>query len=504
MTRFRKLAAQPPIAATVAGAGVIFLALLLWLRSRGFAPGEEALRIEHIARSFQSFPYASWVKTDFTYPSEVIHHDFRAQPVPVAASWLAGLLGLGGWARPCYLTAAVVAAMLPAAHWALGGAAAAAAAWALCALAAATGFLDLVPTGALGTAGAALCLVLAHGFHRRDKELQAGVLLGLATLCRFDTSFLFPGFLISGWLSPAGVAPEGLRSRTLRSLVLVGAFAGVTSVWWMRSLLLGASPWFHPLQLDLLGGAHGTARWYPDSDSGMFHPNPRLDFYVDFERSERSIWFSWTGAFVGGFLRELVLLGAVLFALFLHGLRRPGARFLAAWTGLSIIAVLLSRAGLGDLGLRSELIPLDWIAACWFSALVTDRSFKLKVAALAIGLCVLDANRDELRALGSPRQTLMEEQAPQMARAAAELNPQQSTIAVTRGKGLALSYFLPGVPIVETPSNWNDPGILDAFLHRFRVRWALIDGDQAQQVLKSHRLERRVVESSGVVAFEVQ
>lgn len=498
MTHFRKLAAQPPIGATAAGAGVIFLALVFWARSRGFAPGDEALRIEHIARSFESFPYASWVKTDFTYPSEILHHDFRAQPLPVAVSWVAGKLGLGGWAKTGYLTAGVVAALLPASHWALGGAAAALSAWALCALAAATGFLALVPSGALGTAGAALFLVLAYGCQRRNRAIEAGALLGLATLCRFDAAFLVPGFIISDWVS--GCLSPARKAR--QTGILIGAFLGVTSVWWIRSLLLGASPWFHPLQLDLLGGEAGVARWYPDADSGMFHPNPRLDFYVEFERSERAVWFGWTGGFLGDYFREFVLLGALLFALFLHGLRRPGARFLAAWTSFSIAAVLLSRAGLADLSLRSELVPLDWIAACWFATLATDGSPKLRITALAIGVCVACANLGDLRALGSPAQTPMRDRAPRMARAVAELNTDRAAVVITRGQGLALGYFLPGVPVVETPSNWSEPGVLDAFLDRFRVRWALIDGDQAQGVLKTHRLERRVAD--GVVAFEVQ
>jgi hypothetical protein len=142
-----------------------------------------------------------------------------------------------------------------------------------------------------------------------------------------------------------------LRWRpSVRGWIGLGAFALAALVGpdlprWIAELAEGGAPW----------RAHGFVG----------------DLYT-YDQSVRRRWTEWLDSYTGGFLREALPLGLLLFVAILHGIRRPRVRGLALAAWAALLAALSLWSAAPETFARSRLLVADAAIALWLGALLAE------------------------------------------------------------------------------------------------------------------------------------
>lgn len=477
---------SPWIAGGIAGVAV-FLALAAWLRGLPWAPTESALINEILAYSFQDRSFWSPLKNDYSLSSSLVHPELAARPLFPALLSALNALGAAGTAKARWISAASISLCVPALAWSLRPAPLAAALIAIGLLLAQArnGMLEAVATGSPAPL-ACLLAILAYGLAARGKRIAAGtagaalayaipggeaaaILLGLALFFR----------------EPFWRGGKELR-RALRSACeLLLPFAALFLPWVIRSWDFYSTLARFPLEMDW-----ARIHWFSDTDSGIGHLDFQGTANSTYQQSARHRWASFVAAYVSDFAVELATLGLVLFAGAADWLRSPARRILGLWVWTGLLAAISFLALRFHSFARQDFLLVDLGVMAWLGWICVDSRKTLAWAGRALAIAVVLVNGIALTALlggefASPYG--LNERIISAARALGGVNGERAPVLVGPGEGAGIAFLTGGVPVAELPRSHAYPGLSDAFIDRFQIRWTT-EGETLGPHLKSHSL----------------
>lgn len=520
MKQFLKRDWTLPFAGAISGMA-FFAAFMEWLDWHGYFISPDAIYLNILAKSFWSHPYTIWFKRAYSYPFEIIHPDFNFPPLGPLMHWTLEQLGIHTWHRGNWMTAFFMAAIVPAWMWAVaphlapeGQAQTAKSAKAvkspkgqrqkkwhwnwrysviIAGLLASLLLFSMAKNQlweelylGIVSSTAVFFFLLSYGAYMRKRYIACGTLTGVAFLVRFDAQvtlaiFVF-GHIIANWdLKRWKFVAKDCLEMGLSFLV-------VTSPWWIRSMVLGHAPWFNHMVPIFLYGEAGNFRWFPDTDTALGHPITTLaplKFYIQLVRARWSDLLTpyFGNELTAAYVPEFLLLGSVYYAW-----KRPKLRALVAFVLLSAVIRVLVVAGLHDAFNRRYFLIVDAFALTWLILLLWDPNRLIRFLAVFIGIMTVVSNWEALNNVAGNSMRMYGSYIDSSAQADAitELDTDRAPVVVGQIEGHTAAYYTDQIPIIEIPTNYADPGMMDLYLDRFKIRYTS-DFPKIKDYVKRHK-----------------
>lgn len=481
----------------------LFFILLVWLDFHGYFISPDAIYLNVLAKSFWQHPYIIWFKRAFSYPYEIIHPDFTFPPLGPLVHWFLENMGVTTWHRGNWITAFFMGMTIPAWFWAFlphfenqktmsskksKGASLSAllAAWVATVLLLAQSQNQMWQELYLGIVSPVVVFlfILTYGAYLRKRYHLCGILIGTAFLIRFDAQVTLAIFVLGHLASTVGtslktnVGQKKWRAAFFESFQMIWPFLVTTSPWWVRSIFLGHTPWFNHMVPIFLYGEAGNFRWFADTDTAIGHPitNTPVEFYLQLLDAR---WTDLIHPYLGGALTPIAYPWLLLSLGLVYALKRPAHKALLAFTWIGAILRLLVVAGLHDAFNRRYFLIFDACAITWLTLMLWDKNRWIKAASVGTMILLVVTNWDFLQSslqTMRPSASYLEVHSPGISQAVKILNTTKEPVLAAQIVGHAIAYYTDQIPIIELPTNYADPGMMDLFMRRWKIKWTTEGG----------------------------